>query len=73
MGVVTQVMCMCVTYLDEGYPGVGARGEAVGEETLHCIKGEVVLEQTLLLLENWWTFSHTTPDYINSVQGSEVV
>ena len=26
MGVVTQVMCMCVTYIEERYHGVGARG-----------------------------------------------
>ena len=34
MGVVTQVMCRCVTYIEAGCHGVGARGEAVGEETL---------------------------------------
>ena len=36
-GVATQVMCMCVTYIEEGYHGVGARGEAVGEETLASV------------------------------------
>ena len=33
-GCCTQMMCMCVTYIEEGCHGVGARGEAVGEETL---------------------------------------
>ena len=27
MGVVIPVMCMCVTYLEEGYPGVRVDGE----------------------------------------------